>query len=195
MKTILILFPVFFSALFAVSAQIRDTTMQDTPTALADRSPSAPLPDSRGAIATSQDASVEREVRVSEAGSAVRMPDEPRAAPDEPAEIAPLPASALLDVPFASQAPYENWQLPYKEACEETSVIMVQYYLEGIVPLEETVKNQILAIVDYESGHGYAHDLNIADTGKVAEEFYGVEATTYYDDEVTKESIQRLIAE
>lgn len=112
MKTILIFFPVLFSALFVVSTQMRDisyepTTETDAPAQSGSVAPlvvrDAPEADMSGAVA------------------AVRPPE------PEPEN---LPASKLLDVPFASQAPYEDWHLPYKEACEETSIIMVQYYLQ-----------------------------------------------------------------
>jgi len=36
-----------------------------------------------------------------------------------------LPESYNLGVPFTSQAPEANWQIPFKEACEEASVLMV----------------------------------------------------------------------
>lgn len=46
-----------------------------------------------------------------------------------PAEV--FPAALRLDVPFLSQAPKKNWAMPYQEACEEASVLMVQAYFAG----------------------------------------------------------------
>ncbi len=41
------------------------------------------------------------------------------------------PASVHLAVPFLSQAPKQDWSMPYQEACEEASVIMVDAFLRG----------------------------------------------------------------
>ncbi len=42
-----------------------------------------------------------------------------------------FPEALRLDVPFLSQAPKKNWAMPYQEACEEASVLMVQAYFSG----------------------------------------------------------------
>jgi hypothetical protein len=42
-----------------------------------------------------------------------------------------LPAEKNLDVPFTTQAPYANWDLPYQEACEEAASLMVDAYYRG----------------------------------------------------------------
>lgn len=39
--------------------------------------------------------------------------------------------SVNWDVPFTSQAPLGNWEEPFKEACEEASVLMVMRYFQG----------------------------------------------------------------
>lgn len=39
-----------------------------------------------------------------------------------------IPNELRLDVPFLSQAPKKDWSMPYQEACEEASVLMVQVY-------------------------------------------------------------------
>jgi uncharacterized protein YvpB len=174
MKTVLILLPVFVSALFAVSTEVREgTTARTTDDRTAKTASGRPV-----VAADSAESS----------GS-----DTPEAAEADP--IDDLPATAKLDVPFTTQAPFENWNMPFQEACEETSVIMVQYYLQGITPMQETVRDQIIAITDYEAGYGYAHDLSIEDTAKIAEEFYGLGATTYHGEEVTVEKIKSLVAD
>jgi len=40
-------------------------------------------------------------------------------------------SSVQLDIPFIVQAPNANWDLPYKEACEEASLMMVHAYYQG----------------------------------------------------------------
>jgi hypothetical protein len=42
-----------------------------------------------------------------------------------------LPAKVNLAVPFLAQAPKGDWSLPYEEACEEASSIMVDAYYKG----------------------------------------------------------------
>lgn len=55
-----------------------------------------------------------------------------------------IPSKALLTVPFAPQAPFGDWGLPYKEACEEASVIMVNRFYRGEKALtKEEVKTAI----------------------------------------------------
>ena len=43
----------------------------------------------------------------------------------------PARSEINLDVPFTSQAPNGNWDLPYQEACEEASVLMAIRYVFG----------------------------------------------------------------
>ncbi|MCR4279964.1 MAG: hypothetical protein NUV82_00890, partial [Candidatus Komeilibacteria bacterium] len=57
----------------------------------------------------------------------VEVNDDNNADPIDSEEIE-LPAEYNLDVPFMSQAPHANWDLPYQEACEEASLIMVDYF-------------------------------------------------------------------
>lgn len=60
-------------------------------------------------------------------------------------------ASLRLDVPFLSQAPKKDWAMPYQEACEEASVLMVQAYFAGKRTnfLPEEGDQAILSIVDW----------------------------------------------
>lgn len=47
------------------------------------------------------------------------------------ADEAEIPTEFNLAVPFTSQAPHANWELPYQEACEEASAYMVMMYYRG----------------------------------------------------------------
>lgn len=49
----------------------------------------------------------------------------------ETSEDSDIPGAYNLAVPFTSQAPHANWDLPYQEACEEASVLMVARYFDG----------------------------------------------------------------
>ncbi len=74
------------------------------------------------------------------------LPVEEEPVPTETKRV--IPAKAMLKVPFAPQAPFSNWDLPYKEACEEASVIMVNRFYRGQASIEqEDVKDAIDAMV------------------------------------------------
>lgn len=98
---------------------------------------------------------------------------EPKPAP------APKPSAEgkNLAVPFMSQAPHANWELPYQEACEEASLIMVHAYLSGIKAFTpDESDRQILAMVAWENGRfGYYEDTTAEETAEIAREYYGHE--------------------
>lgn len=43
-----------------------------------------------------------------------------------------FPREVNLSIPFLLQAPKQNWAMPYQEACEEASMLMVKSALEGV---------------------------------------------------------------
>ncbi len=51
-----------------------------------------------------------------------------------------------LPVPFTSQAPAGNWAEPWQNACEETSIIMINNYYDGDQLTKEKAKQEILNI-------------------------------------------------
>ena len=78
----------------------------------------------------------------------------------------PLPGQANLDVPFMSQAPNGNWDMPYQEACEEASAIMVDAYYRGITDITPAQADKAInALVDYENKTlGFYKDTNAEQT-------------------------------
>ncbi|HJV33328.1 MAG TPA: C39 family peptidase [Patescibacteria group bacterium] len=108
---------------------------------------------------------------VAETGAAAR----PTTAPSPKPVAAPLATEANLDVPFTSQAPHANWDMPYQEACEETALIMVHAYLEGAGAFTpDEADRQILAMVDWEMGRfGYYKDTDADEVAVIAKEYYG----------------------
>lgn len=83
----------------------------------------------------------------------VSNPPKPKPAPLDPLDAKQgLPAEMNLDVPFTSQAPSQNWDMPFQEACEEASAIMVDAYYKGrsgVLPADEMEK-EIRDLVAYE---------------------------------------------
>lgn len=60
-------------------------------------------------------------------GCGVQESVKPKEEPKEQ-KIANLPVQQNIDVPFTSQAPEKNWYEPWLNACEETSILMVDSF-------------------------------------------------------------------
>ena len=117
----------------------------------------------------------------------------------EPVLAQPVPAPSthaitVLPVPFAPQAPQANWEMPYQEACEEASLVMVAEYFLGNrqMRLSTAVADKlILELIDWETAHGYLVDLTAAEVAKVLEERYGLEAEAVpYEAEVVRQELK-----
>ncbi|MFH1112237.1 MAG: C39 family peptidase [Patescibacteria group bacterium] len=98
----------------------------------------------------------------------------------------------ILKVPFTVQAPFANWELPYKEACEEAAMIMIVDWLSGRTDLRlppAEADQRILELVSWEAEHGYAIDLTAAEVVKVLAERFSIKAEVkpYHADEVRRE--------
>lgn len=184
------------SALFAGRGYIRD--QWDSA-----RAPELPLaksftPPSSSTLASTTDApSVEGGVLESENYKIVSPSTVQTPRIIDPFEVrGSLPDEANLDVPFTIQAPEQQWDLPYEEACEEASVFMVASYYQGKtgrLPIEEAKKG-ILDIVTYENGRfgDYVHT-TAAQTGEIAMDFLKVSDAKVFPIKRI-EDIKRLIA-
>ena len=103
-----------------------------------------------------------------------------------------LPAKVSMLVPFMVQAPHGNWDAPYQEACEEASIIMMDYYLRNI-PLEPDQANrEILQLVQWEEANHYKYDVSISQLQDIVKTYY--KYPTRIVEEVTKESIMYELA-
>ncbi len=87
----------------------------------------------------------------------------------------PLPASVNLAVPFLSQAPTGNWALPYQEACEEASLIMVNAYESGRTQAFSSTEGDaaIVALTNF-SGNMFQGrtDTSAQETGEFGQAFF-----------------------
>jgi len=78
-----------------------------------------------------------------------------------------------LAVPFQPQAPFAQWVEPYKEACEEASLIMVDYYLRGKLLTPEDMKREIDRQVAWQYENFSGHwDLSIEQEEVLGRAFY-----------------------
>ncbi len=92
------------------------------------------------------------------------------------AQAVTLPARVNLDVPFTSQAPHADWNLPFQEACEEASAIMVDGYYQGmsgkIDPDDAT--DMIYDVVSFQQREfGYYEDTNAEETARFIRAYFG----------------------
>lgn len=111
-----------------------------------------------------------------------------------PSPLAPLPSTFNLNIPFASQAPFGNWDLPYKEACEEAAVIMAYSFLKNQPLNKEIMNEKILQLVDWEKKtFGYYEDTNAEEIARTLREYFNIkDVEVRY--EFTIEDIKREVS-
>lgn len=105
-----------------------------------------------------------------------------------------LPEKAILNVPFTPQAPFADWNPPFDEACEEASLIMVHYYLNGEKLTLEKANTQIILMTTWLEENGYEVDINIDQLKQIVENYYQNRTVyVYKNSQVTIENIKKLI--
>lgn len=110
-------------------------------------------------------------------------------------EAPALPEEINLAVPFTPQAPHANWELPYKEACEEASLLMVaRYKNDAPIRSREDADEEIRALVAFQNGlFGDYKDTTAEQTAEIAREYYGFKNTEVVYD-FTVEDVKREVA-
>ncbi len=105
-----------------------------------------------------------------------------------------IPKKFLIDVPFASQAPFKNWDEIHEEACEEASIIMLKYYLEDEELSPEIAEKEIQDLVEFQiKKYGDYKDTDAEQTARLAQDFYGIDnLEVVYD--FTREDLKRYLA-
>lgn len=89
-------------------------------------------------------------------------------------ETTELPKEINLAVPFTPQAPFADWSLPYKEACEESSLIMVNYFLKNQGLTQTLADREILNLAEYQKQKlGYFEDTDAETTAQIMRDYYG----------------------
>ena len=87
----------------------------------------------------------------------------------------PQPDAGMnLAVPFYAQAPDFDWTLPWQEACEEASSILVDAYWQNDPLSVDEMKARILALVAWENDRfGFYEHTTAADTATILKEVMG----------------------
>lgn len=126
----------------------------------------------------------------------IAQPYQPTVQPSSKPKPSQLPMEINLDVPFTSQAPFQNWDLPYGEFCEEASVLMTASYInKWSIPNPDTANQKMLAIKEFEENRfGYYQDTTAEETATILKEFYKIEKVKLVY-EPTVEAIKKYLAE
>jgi hypothetical protein len=104
------------------------------------------------------------------------------------------PEKIRINMGFASQAPHGNWDMPYQEACEEASLILVHHYLEGTSVDANVMDRDILDMVAFEESKGLPVDIDMFQLADVAREKYGYDAEVVEGNDVSIERIESELA-
>ena len=111
-------------------------------------------------------------------------------------QVGNIPSEFNLAVPFTSQAPHANWDLPYQEACEEASAYMAAEFFAGTPSGAidaDTADAAILDMVAFqETLFGYYLDTTAIETAQVIDLYFGLQSVLLEDP--TPEQIKAQIA-
>lgn len=84
--------------------------------------------------------------------------------------------------------------MPYQEACEEASLILVHHYLEQTTLSPEEMDQEILALVAEEEARGLPPDIPMPQLAALAEDVYGYETDLLEGSAVTEDAIVASLA-
>jgi len=87
-----------------------------------------------------------------------------------------IPEKFFLKVPFTVQAPNAIWDEYHEEACEEASLIMVKYFLDGKKLTPEIAEKEIQALIKFQiKNYEDYKDSSAEEIVKLARDYYGIE--------------------
>ena len=110
-------------------------------------------------------------------------------------QLPSLPKEFLLAVPFTTQAPFANWDMPYQEACEEASVITVHYYYEGKTFTKSIADKEILDLVAFETSYlGFYKDTTAAEIARVVKAYWKYDRVDVIDNPTIDDIKQQVFA-
>ena len=97
-----------------------------------------------------------------------------------------------LAVPFTIQSPDQKWDEPYKEGCEEASILMVQAFLNDNSITVNSALKDIGDMINWQMENYNGHfDLSVSMIVQMAEEFLNLSAEIIYLESV--EDIKGII--
>lgn len=87
-----------------------------------------------------------------------------------------LPAEINLAIPFTSQAPHGRWVIPFKEFCEEASILMATRYLQKkpIASPDEAAQAMIAIQAFEQKEFGYWEDTTAQEVATTLTKHFGI---------------------
>lgn len=83
-----------------------------------------------------------------------------------------LPDKHLIKTTFIPQSPEKNWDQPWQDACEEASLLTVDYFYRNITSSDpQTIKNDLLKMIEFENQQSFTHDMNLEQMSLVATDY------------------------
>ncbi len=97
----------------------------------------------------------------------------------------------LIKTAFVEQAPEKNWDQPWQDACEEASLLTVDFYYQNKSSSPEIVRGNILNMIKFEETQNFTKDMNIAQMAIVGEKYLNYQSKTI--DNPTIEQIKKYL--
>ena len=108
-------------------------------------------------------------------------------------EVDILPSAVNLDIPFYAQAPEWNRSLPWKEACEEASLILAAAYLEDRTLTLDQFKTSIHEMVALQKViYNNYIDTDMEQTAAIFDNYYGSGNTKLIDNPTIEQLKEEL---
>lgn len=104
-----------------------------------------------------------------------------------------LPNKYQITAAFIQQAPEKNWNEPWQDACEEASLLTVDFYYKNITSITtEMNRDSILKMIDFENQHSFTSDINIDQMAIVGQKYLGYKVKII--DNPTVENIKEYLS-
>jgi peptidase C39-like protein len=82
-----------------------------------------------------------------------------------------LPNKHLIKTEFIEQAPEKNWDQPWQDACEEASLLIVDFYYQNKTTTLGISKNSILDMIKFEETQNFTKDMTNDQMAIVGEQY------------------------
>ncbi len=98
----------------------------------------------------------------------------------------------LIQTTFVPQAPDKNWDQPWQDTCEEAALLTPHYFYQNQTPNLETIKQDLLSMLDYEHQQGWDKDINLSQMAQIAQQHLNYQ--TEIIDHPSLDQIKQFIA-
>lgn len=102
--------------------------------------------------------------------------------------------SVLLEVPFASQAPFGVWDALHEDACEEAAVIIAHNYVKKLPLDNQIMEDGLQSMIAWEEAQGFGLSITMEKVQIVAREFLGNTNTRLIDNPTIEDLKKELSA-